>query len=476
MNSIEALLDDIASGRRRSIRILGASGQLGYGIPAAAFEAGLARRPDMIGCDMGSIDIGPAYLGSGRMATSRSSTKQDLRRVLGGARQLGIPLVIGSAGSAGAAPHLDGTLELVREIAAEDGLSFTLAYIPADMSRSVVKAALREGRIRPMDTMPDMTEADVDAAAHIVGQMGVEAFQRALRTGADVIIAGRACDTGIFSALPIMAGLPAGLAIHMAKIVECASLCCRPGGRDAILATIDSEGFELESMNPERAATPASVAGHSLYEQADPFTIREPAGAVDLSNARFEALDARRTRVSGAEFHPASRQTIKLEGAVAIGSRAVLLCAAADPSFIQRIAGVVDRIKDVVRDLVCENAPEDYQLAFRLYGIDGVRPLDVDGVPHSPHEIFILGECLAPNPERAMQVMRTTKQYLLHLGFEGRMSTAGNLAFPFTPPEVDLGPAYRFNIYHIMEVDDISSLFPLRTEKIGSRNQVNAVA
>jgi hypothetical protein len=163
---------------------------------------------------------------------------------------------------------------------------------------------------------------------------------------------------------------------------------------------------------------------------------------------------------------PASRQTIKLEGAVAVGSRAVLLCAAEDPNFILHIAGVVDRIKEVVRDLVCENAPEDYQLAFRLYGIDGVRPLDVDGVPPSPHEVFILGECLSPNPDRAMQVMRTTKQYLLHLGFEGRMSTAGNLAFPFTPPEVDLGAAYRFNIYHIIEADDIAANFPLFLEEI----------
>jgi hypothetical protein len=44
----------------RPMRLLGASGQLGYGIPAASFNAGIERRPDLIGCDMGSIDIGPA--------------------------------------------------------------------------------------------------------------------------------------------------------------------------------------------------------------------------------------------------------------------------------------------------------------------------------------------------------------------------------------------------------------------------------
>ena len=64
------------------MRLLGASGQLGYGIPAAAFNAGIERRPDLIGCDMGSIDIGPTYLGKGEMATSPEATRRDLRRVL----------------------------------------------------------------------------------------------------------------------------------------------------------------------------------------------------------------------------------------------------------------------------------------------------------------------------------------------------------------------------------------------------------
>src|ERR1700712_5810895 len=88
-------------GARRVMRLLGASGQLGYGIPTAAFEAGLARGPDLIGCDMGSIDIGPSYLGSGHMATAPASTRRDLRKVLLAARRLDIPLVIGSARSAG---------------------------------------------------------------------------------------------------------------------------------------------------------------------------------------------------------------------------------------------------------------------------------------------------------------------------------------------------------------------------------------
>ena len=58
------------------------------------------------------------------------------------------------------------------------------------------------------------------------------------------------------------------------------------------------------------------------------------------------------------------------------------------------------------------------------------------------------------------------KQYLLHHGYAGRLSTAGNLAFPFTPPEVSLGPAYRFNVYHLLRTADPDALFPLEIETL----------
>src|SRR5262245_19173762 len=114
MTAIARLLDDFGR-RRRPLRSLGASGQLGYGIPTPAFAAGLARAPDMIGVDMGSIDIGPAYLGGGKMAPTRQGAKRDMRKVLRAARQLDIPLIVGSAGSAGARPHLEQTLAPVRD-------------------------------------------------------------------------------------------------------------------------------------------------------------------------------------------------------------------------------------------------------------------------------------------------------------------------------------------------------------------------
>ena len=178
MSASARVLDDLRRGRR-AMRFLGASGQLGYGIPTPALEAGLARRPDMIGCDMGLIDIGPTYLGKGEMATAPAATRRDLRKVLLGARRLDIPLVIGSAGSAGAAPHLEATLAMIRDIARADGLSFRMGVLRADIPRPLLKDALRSGKVLGLDGMPALSERDVDEAAHIVGQMGTSAFRRA---------------------------------------------------------------------------------------------------------------------------------------------------------------------------------------------------------------------------------------------------------------------------------------------------------
>ena len=211
----------------------------------------MRAHPDMIGVDMGSIDIGPAYLGGGKMAPTRVGAKRDLRKVLRAARRLDIPLIVGSAGSAGARPHLDQTLDIIREIAREDGLAFRMAVVASDVPRAEVKQAIAAGRVRPMDTMPPLTEADVDAASHIVGQLGLEAFRRALEADVDVVVLGRACDTGIFASIPAMLGFPPGISMHMAKIIECASLCCVPGGRDTILGVLDDDGLRARKHGAE---------------------------------------------------------------------------------------------------------------------------------------------------------------------------------------------------------------------------------
>ncbi|MCK0100688.1 acyclic terpene utilization AtuA family protein [Pseudohalocynthiibacter sp. F2068] len=446
------------------LRVLAASGQLGLGIPQMAFQAGVARKPHVIAADMGSIDPGPVYLGSGKMAASPSMARRDLALVLRAARELDVPLLIGSAGTAGGASHLATVESLLRSVAAELGLNFCLATIGADVPQSMVQAAEKEGRLTPIGPM----EPDIDCSVAIVGQMGQWAFAKALDSGADVILAGRACDTAPFAVVPVLLGYPKGPSVHMAKILECTSLCCDPGGRDAMMATLKGDGFTLESMNPARAATPMSVAAHALYEQADPTRVFEPEGHVDLSEATYQAVDARRVHVQGAVWHDAASPSVKIEGARFLGHRVVMMAGIADPGFIAASDDILSGVRDAVADLIPSEPDAPWQLFFRRYGIDGV--LDWPTPPVTPpREVFILGECVAPDTETARAVAAAARQQLLHWGFPGRLCTGGNLAIPVTPPELDAGPAYAFSLYHILQLDTweaLDALFPVTLHDI----------
>lgn len=448
-------------------RVLAASGQLGYGVDKPAFLRGLERRPHMIGADMGSVDPGPGYLGIGRMATAPETTRRDLSILVEGARSIGVPLIIGSAGTAGARPHLDAVAAIIRDIAAEKGLSFRFATIAADIDRERVRAARDAGKLDPLGAIDRPDDATLDASPHIVAQMGERPIMKALAEGAEVVLAGRACDTAIYTSLALAAGHDRGLSTHMAKIVECASLCCLPGGRESMLGTLDGDHFTLDSMNPNRHATPTSVAAHALYEQSDPFVVVEPDGVLDLAAARYEALDEHRVKVSGARWTD-ERPSLKIEGAAPAGYRSVFFAGTSDPRVIERIETIWQEVVQVVSNLTETDASE--LLSARFFGLDGVIAGAGRGssVP-PPREIGILVECIAPTQAQAHSVLATTKQYFLHHGFPGRLSTAGNLAFPFTPPELDAGPAWRFSLHHRMWLDDeaeLETLFPITHEQL----------
>ena len=460
--AVAHLLQNHRLGHER-LRVLSASGQLGFGIVKASFERGLQRRPHFIGCDMGSIDPGPYFLGSGQMAAPLDMVRRDLEMVLRAARELNIPLIIGSAGTAGAKPHLEATVALLQEVAQANAWSLRLATISSDVSASLVIDAIEDGRLQSMDATESsfpLAVPDVQTltdATHIVAQCGCETFMQALQSMPDVLIAGRACDTAIFAALPQMLGYDTALSLHMAKIIECTSLCCVPGGRDAILASLGESDFILESLNPHAHATPASVAAHALYEQADPWVVEEPEGTLDLRHARYLALDEHRTQVSGAQWIPRDKPTFKLEGAMRVGLRAVLLAGVADPTMVKQMPSALDEVSQRVHQLV----PGAWTCVPHVYGQGAVRALPES--QRSAHEIGLVIEFLAPNAAMAKTAASVFKQNLLHFGFTGRLTTGGNLAFAFTPSEIDANDCYRFILYHVMEGVCADALFVVET-------------
>jgi hypothetical protein len=86
---------------------------------------------------------------------------------------------------------------------------------------------------------------------------------------------------------------------------------------------------------------------------------------------------------------------------------------------------------------------------------------------HSRFEAGLVIEFIAPDAALARAAAGVFKQNLLHFGYAGRVSTAGNLAFAFTPSEIDAGMAYRFVLYHVMRDAPLDDIFRVESLDIG---------
>jgi hypothetical protein len=445
-------------------RVLSPTAILGYGFPEESFAAGIKRNPDLIACDAGSSDPGPYYLGSGKSFTNRAFVKRDLRYMLVEGLKLGIPVVVGTAGGSGAAPHLAWCRQIIEEIAREENLSFRMGVIAADIDKETAKSALRAGKISPMPYAPELTEEAIDASCHLVAQMGSEPLIKAFQAGCNVVLAGRCYDPANFAALPIMLGYDPGLAIHMGKILECGAIAATPGsGADCAFGTLTSDSFILEALSPARNFTRESAAAHTLYEKSDPYNLPGPGGVLHLEKCSFTELGDGRVEVRGSRHESTSPYCLKLEGAKKAGFRAVSIAGSRDPIFIAKI----DEILQSVRDQVCWMMHDTVQgsIIFHVYGKDAVMgPTEPEKHNHS-HEIGIVIEAVAPTADDADTLLSVTRSTLLHYGYPGRISTAGNLAFPFSPSDIAVGDVFEFSVYHLMEVERPDD-FPLEIVQI----------
>ena len=443
------------------MRVLSPTAILGYGFPLESFEEGMKRQPHVIAVDAGSSDPGPYYLGAGVSFTDRNAVKRDLDIMITAAIKAGIPVIIGTAGGSGGEPHLQWCIHIIREIAFERGHAFNMAVIHAEISKQLVLDRLEQGRVVPLHPAPRLTAEELENTVRIVGQMGVEPLIKALDMEAQVIIAGRAYDPAVFAALAVKKGYDRGLAIHMGKILECACIAATPGsGSDCMLGSLRGDHFIVEALNPIRKCTPLSVAAHTLYEKTNPYILPGPGGVLDLTETCFEEAGEGVVKVSGSRFIPSDQYMIKLEGAKKIGYRTVSIAGARDPVFIDRI----DEILQAVRSRVHDNFRGlnlNYRLDFKIYGKNGVMGALEPEQKIRSHELGIVIEAVAQDQATANTVCSFARSTMLHYGYEGRISTAGNLAFPYSPSDFKAGEVYVFNLYHMMEVDSPEELFEI---------------
>src|SRR5258708_12183359 len=114
----------MANEKLHQIQFISPVGSVGGGMSGTAVDEALAQAPHFIACDAGTKDAGPFSLGMGTPAFPREAVKRDLSLMLRAGRKANIPVLIGSAGTAGGGIHVDWVLEDAREMAFEHDMTF----------------------------------------------------------------------------------------------------------------------------------------------------------------------------------------------------------------------------------------------------------------------------------------------------------------------------------------------------------------
>lgn len=441
------------------------TGSLGCGFQEASLDRGVAQGPAFIGSDSGSTDGGPYYLGSDAWIWADAAYERDLRLGLDGARRAGVPLIIGSCGGGGGDLAVTGYLQMVDRIARAEGWKLKVACVYTEPDRDLLRARYDAGRLLALPGAPAIDHDTFRADGHIVAMAGAEQIQRALETGADVVLVGRCADAAIYAAIPLAAGFDPAAVWNAAKIAECGAAAAENrSGQDSLLVRFDDDGFVLEPLDPNVRCTPASVAAHTLYEVSDPYRLIMPSGVLDSSAATYTAVDERRVRVSGGSWTPSEQYTVKLEGAAPLGFLSSFWGSVRDPLLLRQLPQWCAEVEDRLRTRLKEVASGDFQVQLRTYGGDGT----VGRREVVPYEAVLVLDVVGETQEEASAMARAAYHVALHWpikGWSGGSMTT--FAHHYSAPVVDRGPAYRFTLNHAMVLDDPFEPFRFTTHEIG---------
>ncbi len=448
-------------------RVLVPSGVLGLGFDADALSAGLDAKPDIIAIDGGSTDSGPFYLGAGVSKYSRTATLSEWRRLMAARADAGVPLVLTTAGTCGTDSTVDWMLEITREAAADLGQTLQVATLKSSQAPDTVADALDKGTLTALPDAKPVTKSEILACANVVALAGVEQITEALRTGAEIVVAGRATDTSGIAALPIMRDENIAAAWHGAKIAECGALCSTKPLSGVILVEFDKNGFEVEPLSATARCTPHSVSAHMLYENSNPFLLSEPGGRLDVTHARYEPVSDRRVRVSGSNWRTSRRYTVKLEGASLAGYQTTVLVLLRNSRYTAHAEEWARSLVKFLSEIIpakTKFGTDDFQIDTRLIGANAALG-ELENRRGDPVEIGVLGIFTAESQDAANEIARLANPYFLHFPLSSSEELP-TFAFPYSPAETPRGPLYEFKLNHTLTLNDPMDAFKLEIHDI----------
>lgn len=465
----------------KPVKILCPTGHLSFTpLEKDSFLLGCAENPDFIVADAGSCDMGPRPLGADQHVSLESWQRHDLEVMLVQSRKLGVPMIVGSASDTGTDRGVDQFVALIRDIAAEHRLApFKLAAIYAEQSIEELKRKVAGGaRIEGLDGRAEADLAVLDRTTRVVAVMNAEPIRAALADGADVVVAGRSSDCALFAAPLLHAGFGPAIAYYTGKLMECASFCCEPYmGKESILGQVEADAVRVTAMHPGQRCTPASLGSHAMYERTNPFREDVAGGWVDMTHCRYEQVEPKTTRASGAVFHSTPTCKVKLEGAGVVGERRLAVVGIRDPNTIALIDKAIAWAKGKIAERfgpIGLGADGGYEVFYHLYGRNAVMK-ELDPAPAlAPHELGIVVEAVHRDPKSAAEIAALAARNLFYARLPETKGTAGAAAL--MSDEILIGEAaYEWTLNHVIEVKNPMELFRTRFHTIEAARLKEAV-
>ena len=232
-------------------------------------------------------------------------------------------------------------------------------------------------------------------------------------------------------------------------------MCSEPvAAADVMQAYMYEDHFELRPASPMRKCTVDRVAAHTLYEQSNPYLIFEPDGVCDLTRSVFTQKDERTVSVTGSVFREAEEKTLKLEGVKCSGYRTICPATIYDPLTVKNFSRIVETVNAFVKENTAKTLPENsYTVNYKTSGGE-------------ESSLGVIIDVVGKTQAIADTVCALVRSRMLHCDYAGRKSTAGNLAFPFSPSDIHVGEVYEFSVFHLVKVDSLLETSKITVEEV----------
>jgi Acyclic terpene utilisation family protein AtuA len=445
------------------IKVIVPTGMLGAGIQRNHIQYGIACGAHAIAADSGSTDSGPSYLARGVSKMNRESIKRDLEILMAEAHEARIPVLVGSCGTSGTDAGVDWTRDIAIEVARELGITPKIACLYSEQQPADLIEKNRQGRIAALPPLGLVSDEVLESCEHIVALMGPEPYMAAVAAGADIVLGGRTTDTAVLAAVPLMMGAGAGPAWHAAKVAECGGQCTVNPRQGGVLMRVGKQAFDIEPLQIENQCSPTSVSAHLLYENSDPFRLTEPGGILDVSDADYQWVDNRITRVTGSRWE-VMPYTMKLEGARSGDFQTIMFIGIEDPHVLANLDEFHDRMEQTLKERITATFADEaarFDLSLRIYGWNGTsgRPVPAGTAP--PRDVGVMFVVTAPSQDLANRMAKSCNPFFFHMPLRPGIEMP-SYAFPFTPAEIPRGQVYEFMLNHVVHTRDGFEL--VRTE------------